>query len=500
MNPELLEQVLSCPQLPTLPSVAMDIIERTSDPDVSLDDLASLIERDQGLSARIVRTVNSSFYGLRRPCATIERALVLLGLAPVRSLALGFSLVGGLGACRRDGFDWSGYWERSLTSAVAARALAEAAKKPECADEAFLAALMADIGMIALHQALGDTYERILKLVGGDHRLLTQAEVNVLEVSHAEIGAHLAQRWRLPRSLTMPIRFHERPTAAPTEEADVVRLVALGCMVHDGLHDADPRPQTRQLYEKGRSWFSLEPAQIDVVMRNVRAQTQEMARLFDVEIGHDQHPHAVLEQAHERARQNAGRGSAANTALMHGVESRSIFADESRDPLTGAVGCAGYLAAARRAVDLARQQGTSVLVMSIAVEGLTLIEEQFGEAMRDEATLGVALILNKFFEPAGGLMCRLGRSLFGIVIVGMHVQQVERVMIEARAQVATLPLAGVESAPRITLSVGIACLNHQSDPALSTGDALAQAAASAAMDARAAGGNCVRVYRPRAAA
>ena len=92
MNP-VLEEILSCPNLPSLPAVALRVIELTSNVNVSLKELAETIQNDQGLATKILKTVNSSFYGLRQRCSTIDKAIVMLGLSPVKSLALGFSLV-----------------------------------------------------------------------------------------------------------------------------------------------------------------------------------------------------------------------------------------------------------------------------------------------------------------------------------------------------------------------------------------------------------------------
>ncbi len=93
MNNETLEKVLKCPTLPSLPAVALKVIDLTSNPAVKMEELARTIQNDQGLAAKILRTVNSSFYGLRKPCSTIHAAIVMLGLGPVKTLALGFSLV-----------------------------------------------------------------------------------------------------------------------------------------------------------------------------------------------------------------------------------------------------------------------------------------------------------------------------------------------------------------------------------------------------------------------
>ena len=112
MDTKLLDDILNCPSLPSLPAVAIRVLELTSDPDVRMDELAKEIQFDQGIAAKILRTVNSSFYGLRKRCSSIEHALVMLGLNPVKSLVLGFSLVSSVKGEEGDEFDYLGYWER----------------------------------------------------------------------------------------------------------------------------------------------------------------------------------------------------------------------------------------------------------------------------------------------------------------------------------------------------------------------------------------------------
>src|SRR5690606_5881947 len=91
------DAVLHCTTLPTLPAVAARVLELTADPDVTLPQVAALISTDQGLSAKMLRTVNSSFYGVRHKCSTVNQAVALLGLGAVRCLSLGFALVGAIG-------------------------------------------------------------------------------------------------------------------------------------------------------------------------------------------------------------------------------------------------------------------------------------------------------------------------------------------------------------------------------------------------------------------
>ncbi|MBX3324215.1 MAG: HDOD domain-containing protein [Phycisphaeraceae bacterium] len=504
MNPDLLAEILSCQSLPTLPSVAVEILHRTSNPNVVIGDLAPLISRDQGLAARMLRTVNSSFFGLRQPCPTIDRALVLLGIGPVRSLALGFSLAASLEKCQTPGFDWERYWRRALISAIAARELAEEGGCAGLADEAYLGALMQDIGMVAMHQALGTRYDKVVALTGGDHSLLTQTEVNVFEIGHPDVGAHLAERWRLPRQLSIPIRFHERPTAAPTEEAMLTRLVHLGSIAHDVVTDTDPRPALRRLYERAADWLDLAPGQIDAVVRRVGAKAKDLASVFGVRIGPPIDAERILAAADERLHFITRSEGGTSSAIQHGAETNGFLPGAVRDPLTGAVTREGFIQGCRRGFELAIQRHEPLTLVTIAIESLDVVETQFGQVARDETVIGVVTLVNKIFEPMGGLVCRLAASVLGVVAPGTDEPAAKRAMREVQEQLLSFskhwtPDSNNEPLP-ITISGGIAVLNRETQNIFSSSDQVIKASSDAVKAARSAGGNCVLVHAPRQAA
>lgn len=503
MNAELLEDILACPTLPSLPVVAMQVIELTRNPDVSLDQLAARIQCDQALSTRIVRTVNSSFYGLRQPCASVRKALVMLGLGPVKSLALGFSLVGCLNGLAADGFDWEAYWRRGLFTAIAARRIAELKDRDALADEIFLAALMQDIGMVALKETLGKPYLDLLRATGGDHQSLVRREVEMIEVSHAEVGAMLAGKWRLPARLTIPIRYHEKPTAAPAEASESARVLAVGQMVHNVLTETDVTVHLRRLYEKGRSLCGLDPSACDEVVRHVGSHAREMSNLFNVSTGPRCNAEEVLARAERGLVELSKEGVGPGAALLGGND--SAFATVPHDPLTGAVGREGFAVATRRAFELA--SGDTDLIASvvhIAIEGLEAVRLRYGAVAGDEALLGLATLLNRTFEPMGGLVCRVGTSVFAVVLPGVGRRDVVRAMEQLRGQICAASRRWSPDtrgeAMSITISAGVASLENESREVFSTDDHLVSASARAAQCARAAGGDCVRAFVPKKAA
>lgn len=428
MNPETLERILSCPALPTLPTVAMRVVEMTGRANVKMDELSRLIESDQGLAAKVLRTVNSSYFGLKQRCGTIQRAVVMLGLGPVKTLVLGFSLVSAVRGS--EGFDYRSYWRRALVSAAGARCVAEE-KGFEWSDEAFLAALFQDVGMVALHRALGKEYERVLAQSGADHRVLVAAELAQLEVQHPDIGAMLCQRWKLPEELVVAVKFHERPTAAPKPHADLVRCVGLGNLLHDALGASDPGPVLQRLVFHARQWFGLEPERVDALVTHAGVASKELSDLFAVDIGEDVDAERLSASA-RRQMVDLSRAMPGGSSLPLGIEGLVVDAGET-DPLTGALGRSAFDRAMRRAFDAARRAGESVTVATVSLDGLPA---GGAEASResDEAMITACALLRKHFDPLGGVVCRLGGPLFAVLVTAAGQAPVEAAAEEFRAE------------------------------------------------------------------
>lgn len=184
MNHLLLAKIKGNPQLPSLPAVAVRVLELAKQSNASVENVTKVISSDPALAAKVLKTVNSSFYGLPHQVSTISHALVLLGMQTVKTLALGFSLASGLNAGKSSRFDYVRFWRQSLFSAVAARTLAKVLgdREPE---EAFLAGLLSDIGTLAMHRGLGAEYDVLLEACGGDQVELVRLSREKFDLDHA---------------------------------------------------------------------------------------------------------------------------------------------------------------------------------------------------------------------------------------------------------------------------------------------------------------------------
>src|ERR1700679_443566 len=119
MNEELISRIRKCPNLPSVPAIAVQVLELAQKPTMDIAEIARVISRDPALSSKILRTVNSSFYGRSQHVSTISHALVILGLQSVKTLVLGFSLVTNLTKGKVKGFKHLNYWKRSIYAAAA---------------------------------------------------------------------------------------------------------------------------------------------------------------------------------------------------------------------------------------------------------------------------------------------------------------------------------------------------------------------------------------------
>jgi HD-like signal output (HDOD) protein len=187
----------------SLPAVAVEVLKLTEQEKVDVAALRACIERDPALTAKILRVVNSAVFGLPRQVGDLGQAIGLLGIKPLKLLALGFSLPESLFLeAARDQLDW--YWKSALVRAVAAREISEQLlKKP--GDDCFLAGLLQDLGVLVLLGDVGRPYARLLNeviVIGADLRRLEQES---LGFDHVQLTAGLLEHWNLPRPLVAAV-------------------------------------------------------------------------------------------------------------------------------------------------------------------------------------------------------------------------------------------------------------------------------------------------------
>src|ERR1041384_5491611 len=214
----------------TLPEITVKVVELVEDPKSTAQDLHKVISNDPALCSRIVKVLNSSFYGLPGQIGSINRAIVMLGLNAVKNIAIAASLA----KLFRDGdltptFSARELWTHSNITAAAAKMVANSLRLG-LADEAFLAGLIHDIGLMVEMQADRNKLIEVLRRVGADSKGVpandfVAAEMSVFEANHQDFGAGLCEKWKFPQSFALVTGFHHRPMEVPTENRTLTALI-----------------------------------------------------------------------------------------------------------------------------------------------------------------------------------------------------------------------------------------------------------------------------------
>ena len=209
--------------LPTLPFVALEVNRLFEDPDASLSVVSQVIEKDPSIAMKILKLVNSAFYGCRSSVSTLSKAIMLLGFNTVRNAVLSVSVIETFSeADDLEGFKVNDFWRHSVGVAVISKKLAELTRV-QAPDNCFVAGLLHDIGKVILSQYFKDVFKKIWTTSRIDNLSFYAAEKKEIQIEHAMIGSHLAKKWALPEDLVDTIRCHH----AVREDVDNYKLLVI---------------------------------------------------------------------------------------------------------------------------------------------------------------------------------------------------------------------------------------------------------------------------------
>ena len=282
---EIVEKLKKCKDLPSPPGVAAQIIELSKNVGSDIDTLAEVVSMDPVLSAKIIRMANSSLYMRAIEAESVQQAVSMFGWTGTLNIALSFSLVGGSSANKTSGLDYDLFWRRSLATAVSCRKLGELAKYA-MKEEVFLPGMLQDIGMLAIDKAIPSVYKD-LDDRQQDHRYMCSLEESKIGTDHAAVGEWLLDSWRIPNKITQVVGLSHATEGAVDSTLDprLIQSITYSGPIADCIYCDEEYKNYMEVAEMTEKKFGLDITDFLTLIGKLTEEYQEMAALFDIDVG-----------------------------------------------------------------------------------------------------------------------------------------------------------------------------------------------------------------------
>lgn len=474
--------------LPSPSSVVLRVIELARDPDVSLQKIVAVLNSDPALSASLLSLANTVFYASHRPVEHLQEAINRIGLERTLSMALGCSLASATTSETGLSTTFDNYWQRSLISALIARQLAVTLGRPMDSGVLFTAALLQDIGMLALHASDSDHY-RSLCARAADHTQLAELERDHYGVDHAAVGAWLAQSWRLSeRTVSWIGASHQRLQAATTDERRAGNCVIASASLADAWLQGETALSSA--LSEIEEVFGIDTPTLVDAMIALQEELPRVAALYAVtppeRLDGQRLLHAskqLLAEQNAQLQQDLLRQQQEIEALKR--QQQSLSQQVRCDPLTQ-LGNRRYLEETLEQAFGAALQGVSVVFIDL--DRFKALNDTHGHAFGDEILCKLATLLAAFCAGSGAHVGRYGGEEF-VIVLSDHDADQARCFVDDMCHelaVAVWNTASVTGLP-VTASYGVA--THGYGERFESPEALLSAADECMYHAKYAGGD-----------
>ncbi len=425
------------------------------------------------------------------PGVNLRQALVVLGLNATLTLALSFSLVKSLRGGKPNGLSYGLYWRRALLAATSARALGDAMHQ-SLAEEIFLAALLQDVGMLALDKAVPDLYSQG-EALQRNHVALAEHEKKRLQVDHAKIGGWLMKGWNLPERLHRAIAHsHELELSYTSDPAQIFnRCVALSGPVADlFLLDPEHRPFAETALCAERS-LGLDKMAFGQVLGTIGAMIPETEAIFETDLLARQHPELILEQAREVLMLRSLHALREINTLRAAAESSTsrvleLEEETRRDTLTGVYNRAYLDQFLGREFDNSTRHKWPLSVAFADLDKFKTINDNFGHQAGDRILQATARILRGNTRESD-LIARYDGEEFVVVLPATDAETARSIC--ERIVMAFRNTGHVIGSDHATVTISIGCATHGTETHFNNVADLVKAADQALYTAKVRGRN-----------
>lgn len=267
-------------KIPSLPHVVAKLLETLEDSNTSAEDVNRIIRMDEALTARVLKIVNSAFYGFPRQISTVTQAVVILGFNAVKSIALSASVIQMFGMEGQKEFNRVAFWENSLSVGVIANMVGRRINYP-LPEECLIGGVLHGMGKLVFDLYLHEKFIEALKKARKEKKRLLVTEREVLGIDHCRAGAMLAEKWKLPLQLVEAINYYPEPGLANFNKT-LPALVHIGDYVARKKRCGDPGDRiVPRLNEVSKKILNLTQRDIIRIMEDSDRELEKVEDLLE---------------------------------------------------------------------------------------------------------------------------------------------------------------------------------------------------------------------------
>jgi diguanylate cyclase (GGDEF)-like protein len=441
-------------RLPTLPGIAIQILEAVQKPEPDLAEIAGILATDPPLSAEVLKMINSSFYALPKKISNVFHAVNMLGLHTVKNLALSFSLVKGFRQPSSRGLDYTRFWKQSLIGAVSAKLLA-GRLFPRTSEDAFFLALLKDIGILTLAQCMPDQYELVLREVAAAGCPYHEVERQILGFDHLEVGAYLTRSWGLPESFYLPIGCHHPPQrqAGAGEQIEcLTQILHLATLYGELFFSRDMGLALKMIEHYVQQYGWADTIGVAEAAAKIDQSTRDVLPLFDFQFQEETRYMEMLETARSELINVSSDVIAALLAQQREIE--TLKEQIIRDPMTRLYNYQHFYEMLHQEVYRAQRYHLPLAVVIGDLDHFKSINDSFGHPAGDETIRQVAHCLASSLRNSDRL-ARYGGEEFAILLPETDLKGALLVCERLRKAVAGIPIPYENGLIKVTMSFGL---------------------------------------------
>lgn len=490
-----------CKNLPSLPAIIVKIIDLARSPTAGTGDLAELLAKDPSLSAKILAAANSAFYN-GKELNTLQQAVNRIGMDGALSLSLSFGLALQSGE-DSNGMDLDSFWKRSLISGMVVRGLQKLLKLNFDVESVYLAAVLQDIGMLALNEIDPDIYGVIFHSARS-HRQLASFEEREYGTCHTQVGSWLCHRWGLPEKYTQLLQnSHLLPKEIPAEDK-ALRVLALSGLMADPWLSSNKEMAMTLAYQASQDYLSMDERQFSHLLLYIQDQLPEVSRLFEIKAPKQIDTFNLLQEAKHLLAERNLRMIQKLAQQQQDIDklrkdSEKLQEQLKRDPLTSIYNrqyteqkLATYFAEAT-------SQLGCLAVVFIDLDYFKTLNDQYGHALGDAALRAFSAALEQELD-SGCMAGRYGGEEFIALMPGYNQDEALAFARRLQEHLAANPLLSHNREDiYVSASMGIAIYapGKSADQQFADPDSLVSAADQAMYSAKRTGRNRILLFTAR---